>query len=123
MAGISRRTFLEMSAASVAAAGTRGAIAEETDGAKASSAEQSRAVRAPEPPASADKSKTRVAVMGLNNRGKQLLPAFLDCPDVEIAYLCDPDSSVIPPALKLVTERNRKDPNERFSQGARRSHG
>ena len=100
-----------MSAASVAAAGTRRAIAQETDGAKASSPEQPRAVRAPETaPASADKSKTRVAVMGLNNRGKQLLPAFLDCPDVEIAYLCDPDSSVIPPALKLVTERNRKDP-------------
>ncbi|HEV3301328.1 MAG TPA: Gfo/Idh/MocA family oxidoreductase [Planctomycetaceae bacterium] len=111
MAGISRRTFLEMSAASVAAAGTRGAIAQATDGAKASSAEQPRAVRAREPaPASAEKSKTRVAVMGLNNRGKQLLPTFLDCPNVEIAYLCDPDSSVIAPALKLVTERNRKDP-------------
>ena len=110
MTGISRRTFLEMSAASVAAAGTRGAIAQQTGGEKGSSPEQPRAVRAPEPPASADKSTIRIAVMGLNNRGKQLLPAFLDCPEVEVAYLCDPDSSVIPAALKLVTERNRKNP-------------
>jgi predicted dehydrogenase len=111
MAGISRRTFLEMSAASAAVAGTRGAIAQQTGGAKGSSPEQPRAVRAAEPaPASADRSTIRVAVMGLNNRGKQLLPPFLDCPEVEIAYLCDPDSSVIPAALKLVTERNRKSP-------------
>jgi predicted dehydrogenase len=47
-------------------------------------------------------------VIGLNNRGKQLMPAFADSPEVEIAYLCDPDSSVIPAAMKLVTDRKHK---------------
>ncbi len=59
---------------------------------------------------SADGKKTRVAIMGLNSRGKQLLPPFLEFPEVEIAYLCDPDASVIPPALKVVTDRRQKEP-------------
>ncbi len=48
--------------------------------------------------------------MGVNGRGRQLLPAFLDFPEVEITHICDPDSSVIPPAIKLVTDRGRKAP-------------
>jgi predicted dehydrogenase len=52
----------------------------------------------------------RVAVMGVNGRGRQLLPAFLDFPEVDITHICDPDSSVIPAAIKLVTDRGRKAP-------------
>jgi predicted dehydrogenase len=52
----------------------------------------------------------RVAVMGVNGRGRQLLPAFLEFPEVEITHICDPDSSVIPAAIKLVTDRGHKAP-------------
>lgn len=57
-----------------------------------------------------DQAPVRVAVMGVNNRGRQLLPAFLEFPEVEITHICDPDSSAIPDAIKLVTDRGRKAP-------------
>jgi predicted dehydrogenase len=44
----------------------------------------------------------RLAVMGLNGRGRQLISAFLQQPGVEIAYLCDPDQETVPAALKAV---------------------
>jgi Oxidoreductase family, NAD-binding Rossmann fold len=92
MRRFSRRAFLEMTTASAAVAA-------------------SRVVRATEPsPASGDGKKTRIALMGLNSRGKQLLRPFLEFPEVEIAYLCDPDSSVIAPALKLVKDRAKNEP-------------
>jgi predicted dehydrogenase len=110
MRDLSRRTFLELAAASLAL-GSQRASAQQSSDTKASTTEKPRAVRATEPaPAIAAGPTLRVAVMGLNNRGKQLLTPFLDCPEVEITHLCDPDSSVIPPVLKLVTDRRRKEP-------------
>ncbi|HET6327962.1 MAG TPA: Gfo/Idh/MocA family oxidoreductase [Planctomycetaceae bacterium] len=111
MTRISRRTFLEATAASLATAGSTKVRADESRESKTRATEKDRSVRATEPaPVSADGKKTRVAIMGLNSRGKQLLPPFLEFPEVEIAYLCDPDSSVIAPAMKLVTDRNHKQP-------------
>ncbi|HTI51574.1 MAG TPA: twin-arginine translocation signal domain-containing protein, partial [Planctomycetaceae bacterium] len=42
-----------------------------------------------------DRPPVRVALMGLNSRGKQLLPEFLSFPEIEIAYLCDPDDDTV----------------------------
>ncbi len=52
----------------------------------------------------------KLAVMGLNGRGKYLASLFLGFPQVEIAYLCDPDESVIPSALKTVTDKGKAAP-------------
>lgn len=58
----------------------------------------------------AKKERIRLAVMGVNSRGKQLLNGFTTFPDVEIAYICDPDSNVIAPAVKVVEGRGKKTP-------------
>ena len=52
----------------------------------------------------------RLAVMGVNGRGKGLLSGFCGFPQVEIAYICDPDRAVIPAAVKLVEDKGRKSP-------------
>jgi predicted dehydrogenase len=54
------------------------------------------ALRAAEKPGE----KIVLAVMGLHGRGRGLLHGFSSFPDVEVAYLCDPDESVIANALK-----------------------
>ncbi len=43
--------------------------------------------------------KVRLAIMGLRMRGKQLAPGFAAIPGVEIAYLVDPDPSMVKPTL------------------------
>jgi predicted dehydrogenase len=60
----------------------------------------------------ADKPNERivVAVMGLRGRGKDHVQAFSSFPDSEIAYLIDPDENMIPPAMKLVTTNQKKEP-------------
>jgi predicted dehydrogenase len=108
MSGISRRKFLEFAATSVALAGQ--ASPGKSDDSQDASAKP-RTVRVTESTSPrGEAQRVRVAVMGVNNRGKQLLPPFLDCPEVDITHICDPDSSVIPPALKVVTDRQRKEP-------------
>lgn len=52
----------------------------------------------------------KVAIMGVNSRGKQLLPGFLGFPEVEIAYICDPDSDTIPSAVKIVEAAGKPAP-------------
>jgi len=52
----------------------------------------------------------KLAVMGVNSRGKQLLPGFCSFPEVEIAYICDPDSETIPSAVKIVEEAGKPTP-------------
>jgi predicted dehydrogenase len=64
------------------------------------------AARAAAPPAE----KVVLAVLGLNGRGRGLLRAFSGFPDVEIAYLCDPDERVWPRALKDLAPRHRRAP-------------
>jgi len=57
-----------------------------------------------------ERPRVRLAIMGVNSRGKQLLPGFLSFPEVEIAYICDPDSDTIPSAVKIVEDAGRSTP-------------
>ena len=41
-------------------------------------------------------SRIRVAVMGVNGRGMRHLQAYVDQPNVEVAYVCDVDASGTP---------------------------
>src|SRR5437588_7859405 len=60
----------------------------------------------------ADQPNDRIllAVMGLHGRGKSLIHGFTRFEDVEIAYLIDPDESVIPPAMKMLSQGQKKEP-------------
>ncbi len=51
-----------------------------------------------------------VGVMGVRGRGRGLAQGFASLPNAEVAYLCDVDDSVVPPALKAVTERQEREP-------------
>ncbi|HEY3964883.1 MAG TPA: Gfo/Idh/MocA family oxidoreductase [Planctomycetaceae bacterium] len=52
----------------------------------------------------------KLAIMGVNSRGKQLLPGFVEIPEIEIAYICDPDSDTIPSAVKIVQDGGKPTP-------------
>ena len=52
----------------------------------------------------------RLAVMGVHGRGKDLISQFITLPNVEIAYVCDPDDVVIPPAVKVIADRKGAEP-------------
>jgi predicted dehydrogenase len=54
--------------------------------------------------------RIRIAVVGVHGRGRDLLKGFASFDDVEIAYVCDPDSNVIAPALKLAAAGQRREP-------------
>jgi predicted dehydrogenase len=49
-------------------------------------------------------------MLGARIRGKQLLRAFSAFPDVEFAYVCDPDLNLIPEALKQLPARHKRTP-------------
>ncbi len=49
-----------------------------------------------------------LAVLGLHGRGKDLLRGFSSFANVEIAYLCDPDSSVASKALAAIPKDKRE---------------
>jgi len=51
-----------------------------------------------------------LAVMGVRNRGRDLLRAFSAFDDVEIAYICEVDESLIPAALKEVNAKQKRTP-------------
>ncbi len=51
--------------------------------------------------------KLRVAIAGLNGRGQSHLAGYLGLPNVEIAYLIDPDQRVLERALKSLEEKTR----------------
>ena len=54
--------------------------------------------------------KITLAVVGVKSRGKDLLRGFASFPDVEIAYICDPDLNVVQAALKALPERHKRVP-------------
>jgi predicted dehydrogenase len=54
--------------------------------------------------------KVVVAVMGVRGRGRGLAQGFAGLKDAEVAYLCDVDESVVPAALKAVTDGQTKTP-------------
>jgi predicted dehydrogenase len=60
----------------------------------------------------ADKPNERVvlAVMGVKGRGRGHISGFSAFPDVEIAYLVDPDENVIPAALRSLNKHQKKTP-------------
>jgi predicted dehydrogenase len=89
MRSITRRTFLATGTAALA---------------------KTASLRAAETAARSDDGPVRVAVMGVNGRGRGLISAFAQFPEVEITHICDPDSTVIPAAAKLVTERGGREP-------------
>ncbi len=86
MAPITRRSFLKNSA--VAA----GALALATD-----TRSYARAIGA--------NNRLRIAVAGCNGRGKSHIAGWLDQPNVEIAYLIDPDKNVLDRTLKNLQEK------------------
>ena len=45
-----------------------------------------------------------VALMGAHRRGVSLARAFTSLPEVEISYICDPDSNVIDRCVEIVTQ-------------------
>src|SRR6516164_7271641 len=54
--------------------------------------------------------KIILGVIGLNGRGSQLLQGLSALPDVEIAYVCDPDLKVVPAALKKLPPGHKRVP-------------
>ncbi|HMC64671.1 MAG TPA: Gfo/Idh/MocA family oxidoreductase [Gemmataceae bacterium] len=54
--------------------------------------------------------KIVLAVMGVRNRGRDLLHGFSAFDDVEIAYICEVDENVVPAALKSINSRQKKMP-------------
>lgn len=60
----------------------------------------------------ADKPNERIvlAVMGVRNRGKDLVRGFSALDGVEIGYLCEIDERVVPAALKAVADRQKQPP-------------
>ncbi len=100
---IDRRHFLGIGAATAASALTRRLRAEESKPDKEKSANSGTK-------ADANREPVRVAVMGVHGRGRQLLSSFMSFPEVEIAYICDPDANALPPAVKMVTDKDRPAP-------------
>jgi predicted dehydrogenase len=60
----------------------------------------------------ADRPNDRVvlAVMGLRGRGKEHVRGFAKFDDAEIAYLIDPDENMVPAAMKLLSDHQKKTP-------------
>src|SRR5581483_9989768 len=60
----------------------------------------------------ADKPNEKIvlAVAGVHGRGKELVKGFSGFDDVEIAYVCDPDSNVISKALDELKKRQSREP-------------
>ena len=52
----------------------------------------------------------RMAIMGVNGRGKALIKGFCTFDHVQITYICEPDENVIPSAVKQVTDTGRPAP-------------
>ncbi|MFN9896975.1 MAG: gfo/Idh/MocA family oxidoreductase, partial [Acidobacteriota bacterium] len=54
--------------------------------------------------------RIRIVLMGVRGRGRSLTQAFAAQPDVDVAYVCDVDSSVVEPALQLIEKSGRPRP-------------
>jgi predicted dehydrogenase len=68
----------------------------------------------PAPPArkASPSEKVVVAVMGVRGRGRGLAERFAAQPNAEVAYLCDVDENVFPPAARAVTGRGGRPPRQ-----------
>jgi hypothetical protein len=54
--------------------------------------------------------RVRVVLMGVRGRGRSLTQAFAAQPDVDIASVCDVDSTVVEPALQWIEKSGRPRP-------------
>ncbi len=54
--------------------------------------------------------KITIALMGVRGRGHSLTSAFCAQPDVNVAYVCDVDQSVVEAAYKTIADSGRKRP-------------
>ena len=95
MSDCNRRQFLAASAASGLSLSTLASVVYSGDGETAA-------------PAKAE--PIRLAVMGVNGRGRQLMSTLAGFPEAEIAWICDPDADTIPGAVKQWTDRGRAEP-------------
>src|SRR5262245_21326234 len=85
MPELDRRLFLHASALALPAAVARGAADKPSE-------------------------RVRLAVLGLNGRGRGLMRGFASLPGVEIAALCDPDSRVAKKALAALPASHKRTP-------------
>ena len=52
-----------------------------------------------------------IAMMGVRGRGRSVLRDFCRQPEIDVAWICDPDQNVVEPAMKIVEElRGRRPP-------------
>ena len=58
----------------------------------------------------APNNRITIALMGVRGRGRNLTEAFAAMNDVDIAYVCDVDSTVVEPALKIIEKTGRQRP-------------
>ena len=58
----------------------------------------------------APNNRITIALMGVRGRGRNLTEAFAAMNDVDIAYVCDVDNTVVEPALKIIEKTGRKRP-------------
>src|SRR5947209_12866278 len=54
--------------------------------------------------------KIVLAIMGVHGRGRGLVSGFAGLAGTEIAYIIDPDSNVLPGAVKIVEDRQKRTP-------------
>lgn len=54
--------------------------------------------------------KIVLAILGVNGRGRGLLKGFSSLENVEIAYVCDPDSNIVPKALESLDSKQKRAP-------------
>src|SRR5688572_32422658 len=54
--------------------------------------------------------RVRIAVMGVNSRGHFLATMFSKLPDVEVAFLCDPDRNALNKTTEAVEKISGKKP-------------
>src|SRR3712207_4889893 len=52
----------------------------------------------------------RVAVIGVKGRGKDHVSGYANLPDVTVAAICDCDLNVVGPALKILKDAGRPEP-------------
>ncbi|MFI5381811.1 MAG: Gfo/Idh/MocA family protein [Tepidisphaerales bacterium] len=62
--------------------------------------------------------RVRIAVVGVRGRGREHVSELAAMPNVEIAAICDVDSNVAGPAMRIVQEKQRRTPQ--FTQDFRR---
>ena len=58
----------------------------------------------------APNNRITIALMGVRGRGRNLTEAFAAMNDVDIAYVCDVDNTVVEPALNIIEKTGRKRP-------------